>query len=225
MVVMSLLSDMMDDVKLIDDLKIRQVIGREKQIKAINSNILVSARTGKGRKIIVSGEAGTGKTSLIKYICQNSGLPVIYINCSVNYTAFQIASNIKHTIFQTKEVIQFGSNTRKIIRDIKLKAEIERKHYIIILDNAEHINNSVDLQVLERVLSCHHIFLYVYDTDKSDIKNGIKFPKYSADEKKRIISCLLKQNNIHLDIQKINWNENLKKVVDDINLNLVYNSL
>ena len=96
---------------------------KQNEIKEIQANIILSQETGKGKKIIISGNKGTGKTSTTHTILTNH-TNKIYIDCSIFNTAYMLSAELHRIIFNDKELIMKGSNTLKLIRDVYLKLDI-----------------------------------------------------------------------------------------------------
>lgn len=101
----------------------KQIIGRKQQIKEIQANILLSKETGKWKKIIISGNKGTGKTSTTQTILTNH-TNKIYIYCSIFNTAYMLSAELHIILFNDKELIMKGSNTLKLVCDVYLKLDV-----------------------------------------------------------------------------------------------------
>lgn len=198
----------------------KQIIGRKQQIKEIQANIILSQETGKGKKIIISGNKGTGKTSTTHTILTNH-TNKIYIDCSIFNTAYMLSAELHRIIFNDKELIMKGSNTLKLIRDVYLKLDITQQQHIIICDNVEYVKNSKDFKRVQDILTKKHILIFIYNETYNE---GIKFPNYTTQEKQEILKHLLEINKIDKEIiknVKISNTQTITDIIDEININIL----
>jgi len=139
-------------VKNRDKLKISHIPDklqfRQKEIQKIVNDLFVDALEGnEGQDAVITGEPGTGKTAVMKYVLRKlednydtSRMDAVYVNCKTNSSQQEVFKAIMNSLeLEFKRGIGLAENIDKLLQEYKRP---EDNSLVIVLDEVDSLYKS-----------------------------------------------------------------------------------
>lgn len=118
---------------------------REKEIRKIVNHLFVDALDGnEGQDAVITGEPGTGKTAVVKYVLNKledsydtSSMDTVYVNCKINNSKQEVFKAIMNSLgMNYKRGVGIGENIDKLFQEY---ANPQDNSLVVILDEVDEL--------------------------------------------------------------------------------------